>query len=140
MDMSTIIALVSVIMTGLTSVFSLYLNYRTTTFTAAQSAEQRAWELHKPKVYESLRKFTEAYAIFCFDDSMNFDGGKPVSDQIPVFSSACLELAALIDDDEIRTLLLDISDLALSAHYLTTALEEKVKAVIPRISAYLAKY
>lgn len=140
MDMSTIIALVSVIMTGATTIFTLYLNYRTTTFTAAQSAEQRAWELHKPKVYEALRKFTDAYATFFFDDALDYEGGTPISDQIPVFASACLELAALIDDGEIRTLLLDISELALGRRYVTSGLKQGVEAAIPKISAYLSKY
>lgn len=139
MDASTIIALVSVVMSGLTTIFTLVLNYRTTRFTAEHNANLREFEIHRPKVYEALGRFTCAYAQLRMSVA-DIDNRDTISSTHgPVFIAAALELASLIDSPELQARLVKLARSRTCLGYIDSVTVAEVEAVTAQIAAYLGQ-
>ena len=62
MKSETVIALVSIIMSGAVSIFTIVLNYRTARFAAEANERAKRLELKTPVLYEALGELTLSFS------------------------------------------------------------------------------
>lgn len=139
MDTSTILSLASITLTGVISISTIYLNYRTARFTAAAAAQLKSAELHMPQIYEALKGLTEAYSHIFYGEIEYVDRKFAPPEECKAFISAALTLSALIHDSDIQAKLVALT----RGHICEGSISRKdslaFEEVMSMISAYLDK-
>lgn len=139
MKSETLIALVSVVMSGTVSIFMIILNYRTARFAAEANERAKRIELKTPILYEALSEMTLYFSqMLRVQDS----GSYSQEDQrarAESFSFAAYRLAGLIDDPDIQSALFSLASGYIGRHGLIRPEEiEEYYAVIRKLSDHLS--
>lgn len=139
MKSETVIALVSIIMSGAVSIFTIVLNYRTARFAAEANERAKRLELKTPVLYEALGELTLSFSqLLHVQDSRSIDLDD-LRTRAEKFSYAAYRLASLISDSNMQTALLSLANGNIGRHGIVNECDrEEFYAVISQLSDHLS--
>lgn len=139
MKSETLIALVSVIMSGAVSIFTIVLNYQTARFAAEANERAKRLELKTPVLYEALSEMTLYFSQMLHVQDSGTYSQEVQRTRAESFSCAAYRLAGLIDDPGIQASLLSLAGGYIGRYGLIRPEDiEEYYAVIQKLSEHLS--